>query len=174
MSDENKKGLEDYDIEPELPKLSEQQNSFVKLIMQGYLPTDAYIEAYDCNGKRATAYVEASRLLKNPKITPWIEYANKVKQEHLKKNIQYTIDDAFNEFEEMKIIALESKDQYGRPNVQAANKAIEMKCKLKGLMKDDAAISNQIVMQMSDVEINGETLKLAIGDDIEVDNNESD
>ncbi len=174
MSDENKKGLEDYDIEPELPKLSEQQNSFVKLIMQGYLPTDAYIEAYDCNGKRATAYVEASRLLKNPKITPWIEYANKVKQEHLKKNIQYTIDDAFNEFEEMKIIALESKDQYGRPNVQAANKAIEMKCKLKGLMSDDANINNSITMQMGDVEVNGVPLEFNIGDEINATTNDSE
>jgi hypothetical protein len=65
----------------------------------------------------------------------------------------------------MKMIALESKDQYGRPNVQAANKAIEMKCKLKGLMNDDVNLNNSITMKMGDVEIDGVALQYNIGDD---------
>ncbi len=162
MNEEQRNGLEDF--EPELPELTMQQNTFVKLISQGYIPTDAYIEAYNSTGKRATAYVEASKLLKHPKITPWLEYYKQVQKEHIANEIKYSIDDAFNEFEEMKLIALQSTDQWGRPNVQAANKAIEMKCKLKGLMSDDAILNNSITMQMGDVEVNGVPLEFNIGE----------
>ena len=165
---EDVKGLQDF--EPELPEITTQQNTFVKLIFQGYSATDAYIEAYGSNGSRATVYVEASRLLKNPKITPWLEYYRKTKQEYIKKSIQYSVDDAFNEFEEMKLIALESRDQYNRPNIQAANKAIEMKCKLKGLMSDDVNLNNSITMQMGDIEIDGVPMQFNIGDEINDDN----
>ena len=164
MSEEERKGLEDF--EPELPELTMQQNEFVKLMLQDYLPTDAYIEAYNWQGKRATAYVEVSRLLKNPKITLWLDYYKQVKKEHIANEIKYSIDDAFNEFEEMKLIALQSTDQWGRPNVQAANKAIEMKCKLKGLMSDDVNLNNSITMQMGDVEVDGIPLQYKIGDDV--------
>jgi len=163
LMDEIKKGLEDF--EPELPELTMQQNAFVKLISQGYIPTDAYIEAYNCTGKRATAYVEASKLLKHPKITPWIDYYKQVMKDHIANEIKYSIDDAFTEFEEMKLIALQSTDQWGRPNVQAANKAIEMKCKLKALMSDDTINNNSITMQMGDVEVDGIPLRFNIGDD---------
>ena len=166
----SKRGLEEIsEIEQDstvLPNLSFAMNRFVMLIVEGYIPTEAYIQAYNCQGKRATAYVEASKLLKHPKITPWLEYYKNVKKEHIEKEIKYSIDDAFNEFEEMKIIALESKDQYGRPNVQAANKAIEIKCKLKGLMNDDVNLNNSITMKMGDVEIDGVALQYNIGDDI--------
>ena len=172
MSDEFKRGLEelselDNREEPELPTLSIQQNDFVTLIAAGCIPTDAYIKAYNSLGKRATAYVEASKLLKHPKITPWLEYYKQVRKEHIKKTIQYSVDDAFNEFEEMKLIALESTDQYGRPNVQAANKAIEMKCKLKGLMNDDVNLNNNFTVKMGDVEVDGVALEYKIGDDID-------
>ena len=40
-----------------------------------------------------------------------------------------------------------------------------MKIKLKGLMKDDAAINNSIVMHMSDVEIDGVPFEINIGED---------
>ena len=157
-----------------LPTLTKQQSDFVMLYIKLNNATEAYRIAYESKGSTATCCVEGSRLLKNPKISLWIEHYRKTIQEHIEQEIKYSVDDAFRECDELKIIALESRDKEGRPNVAAANKAVEMKIKLKGLMKDDAAISNQIVMQMSDVEINGVTLKLAIGDDIEVDNNESD
>lgn len=163
--DEIKKGLEDF--EPELPELTMQQNHFVKLISQGYIPTDAYIEAYNSTGKRATAYVEASKLLKHPKITPWLDYYKQIMKDHIANEIKYSIDDAFTEFEEMKLIALQSTDQWGRPNVQAANKAIEMKCKLKGLMSDDVNMNNTISVKMGDVEVDGVPLEYNIGDDID-------
>jgi len=158
----------------QLPELTKQQSDFVVLYIKLNNATEAYRSAYNSSGSTATCCVEGSRLLKNPKITLWIEHYRKTIQEHIEQEIKYTVDDAFRECDELKLIALESRDKDGRPNVAAANKAVEMKIKLKGLMKDDAAISNQIVMQMSDVELNGEALKLVIGDDIEADSDESD
>lgn len=157
-----------------LPELTKQQSDFVMLYIKLNNATEAYRIAYKSSGTTATCCVEGSRLLKNPKISLWIEHYRETIKEHIEQEIKYSVDDAFRECDELKIIALESLDKDGRPNVSAANKAVEMKIKLKGLMKDDAEISNQIIMQMSDVEINGEKLKLAIGDDVEVDNNESD
>lgn len=151
----------------ELPQLTEKQNQFIKeYILNGLNATEAYRTAYQSDATTATCCVEASRLLKNPKITPWIAHYRKNMQEHIEQEINYTIDDAFKEFEDMKIIALESKDKDGRPNVSAANKAIEMKCKLKGLMKDDAQVNNSVVVQMGEVEIDGESFELKIGESI--------
>ncbi len=151
----------------ELPQLTEKQNQFIKeYILNGLNATEAYRTAYQSDATTATCCVEASRLLKNPKITPWIAHYRKNMQEHIEQEINYTIDDAFKEFDEMKIIALESKDKDGRPNVSAANKAIEMKCKLKGLMKDDAQVNNSVVVQMGEVEVDGESFELKIGESI--------
>ncbi len=151
----------------ELPQLTEKQNQFIKeYILNGLNATEAYRTAYQSDATTATCCVEASRLLKNPKITPWIAHYRKNMQEHIEQEINYTIDDAFKEFEDMKIIALESKDKDGRPNVSAANKAIEMKCKLKGLMKDDAQVNNSVVVQMGEVEVDGESFELKIGESI--------
>lgn len=158
----------------ELPELTEKQNEFVKeYILNGHNATEAYRTVYASGrGKTNTCCVEGSRLLKNPKITLWINHYRKTMQEHIEQEINYTIDDAFKEFDELKLIALESLDQYGRPNISAANKAAEMKCKLKGLMKDETAVSNSIVMKMGSVEIDGVPMELNIGDEPDVGINE--
>lgn len=157
-----------------LPTLTKQQSDFVMQYIKNNNATESYRIAYNSGGSTATCCVEGSRLLKNPKITLWIDHYRKTIQEHIEQEIKYSVDDAFRECDELKIIALESRDKEGRPNVAAANKAVEMKIKLKGLMKDDNAINNQIVMQMNDVEINGEALKLEIGDSLEGNTDESD
>lgn len=151
----------------ELPILTDKQNNFVKeYFLNGLNATEAYRTAYKSSANTATCCVEASRLLKNPKISPWIRYFENIKSKHIEDEIKYSIDDAFKEFDEMKIIALESRDKDGRPNVSAANKAIEMKCKLKGLMKDDAQVNNSVVVQMGEVEVDGESFELKIGESI--------
>lgn len=151
----------------ELPLITNQQNNFVKeYVLNNQNGTEAYRIAYNSNASSATCCVEASRLLKNPKITPWIEYYRNTIKQHITEDIKYSIDDAFREFDDMKIIALESRDRNGNPNITAANKAIEMKCKLKGLMSDDV-VSNSVVVDMGKVEIDGKLLDLNIGDDID-------
>ena len=79
--------------------------------------------------------------------------------------IEYTALEAFREFDELKIIALEETGKDGKPNIAAANKAVEMKCKLKGLLKEDATINNSVTVTMPDIEVNGEALEFKIGDD---------
>lgn len=151
----------------ELPKLSTQQNLFVRYYaIDNMSGTEAYRLAYNSTGTTRSCCVEASRLLKNPNITLWIEFVQQTKKEHIKNEIKYSIDDAMKELDDLKIIALESLDQHCRPNVSAATKAVELKCKLKGLMSDDAAVNNSVVVKMGDVEVNGNPLELKIGDSI--------
>ena len=157
----------------ELPRLSTQQNSFVRYYaIENMSGTEAYRLAYNSSGSTRSCCVEASRLLKNPNITLWIDFIQKTQKEHIKNEIKYSIDDAMKELDDLKIIALESLDQYSRPNISAATKAVEMKCKLKGLMSDDAAVNNSVVVQMGDVEVNGNPLELKIGDSIADDTSE--
>lgn len=152
---------------PNLPKLSNKESDFVELYwFGGVTGTEAYRQAYNSNGSTATCCVEASRLLKNPKITLWLDYLKKTKEQAIKEKIDYSIDDAFRECDELKTIALESTGKDGKPNVSGAIKAVEMKVKLKGLLSDDAQFNNNIIVHMSEVEVDGDKLKLDVGEDI--------
>lgn len=152
----------------ELPKLSSKQNKFIQeYITNGNNATEAYRVAYKSLGKTTTCCVEGSKLLKNPNISLWLKQYRESITEEIKREIKYEAIDAFNEFEDMKIIALESLGKDGKPNVSAANKAIEMKCRLMGLMKDDPKINNAVYVDMPTVEVDGQELKLNIGEDIE-------
>ena len=86
---------------------------------------------------------------------------------HIANEIEYSINDAFKEFDDLKMIALESVDQYGRPNIAAANKAVEMKCRLKGLMNDEAQVNNSVVVEMGAVEVQGKEIKFDVGADVD-------
>ena len=144
MSEQNKDFIEENPVE--LPRLSTQQNLFVRYYaIENMSGTEAYRLAYNSKGSTRSCCVEASRLLKNPNITLWIDFIQKTQKEHIRNEIKYSIDDAMKELDDLKIIALESLDQYSRPNVSAATKAVEMKCKLKGLMSDDATVNNSVV-----------------------------
>ena len=150
-----------------LPKLTNNESDFVELYwFKGLTGTEAYRQAYKSRGSTATCCVEASRLLKNPKITPWIEYFKQTKEQYIKDKIEYSIDDAFRECDELKTIALESTGKDGKPNVSGAIKAVEMKVKLKGLLSDDAQFNNNVIVHMSEVEVNGEKLDLKVGDEV--------
>lgn len=157
--------MNEEELNIDLPEITIQQNNFVRLVAIKRIPAvEAYTEAYNSKGSYRSRCVEASRLLRNPNITLWLKHLDNVRKEHIENSIRYSIDDAFNECEDMKIIALESLDKDGRPNIAAANKAIEMKCKLKGLLKEEAQVNNQVVVQMGDVEVDGVPLELNIGD----------
>lgn len=152
---------------PNLPKLSNKESDFVELYwFGGVTGTEAYRQAYKSSGSTATCCVEASRLLKNPKITLWLNYFKETKERYIKDKIEYSIDDAFKECDELKTIALESKGKDGKPNVAGAIKAVEMKVKLKGLLSDDAQFNNNIIVHMSEVEVDGDKLQLDVGDDL--------
>ena len=150
-----------------LPVLTEQQSECIEIYWNnGRNKTDAWRQVYGKGCSTATCYVEASRFFKNPKITLWLDYYEKTKQAYIAKEIEYSVDDAFRECDELKLIALESTGKDGKPNVTGAIKAVEMKVKLKGLINDDVNLNNSITVKMSDVEIDGKKLELNVGDDV--------
>ena len=114
-------------------------------------------------------YVEASRLLKNPKIAPWIEYIEENAQKVAREELKYSIKDCFDEINEMKQIALNCCDRIGNPNVNAAIKAVELKGKLAGHFnsKEEKETSLSQVTVMNEVFIDGEVLDFKVGEQAE-------
>lgn len=117
----------------ELPTLTPKQQKFVMIYLtNGNNATDAYRQAYNCENMSSEAiYVEASKLLKNPKVALWIEYS----QENIKKNFEdellYTAKDAMREYTELQELSMESLKTYN-----VAKGCIDGKCKVAGLHKD--------------------------------------
>lgn len=77
---------------------------------------------------------------------------------------EYSINDAIKEFDELKNIALNCYDKNGNPNISAALRAIENKAKIAGLYKN-GNIQVGSVVKMNEILIDGEQLKLNIGED---------
>lgn len=77
----------------------------------------------------------------------------------------YKPEDALNEFEELKNIALNTFDKNGNPNISAALRAVENKAKIAGFYsKEGIKIAN--VVSMNEITLDGEQLKLNIGEDL--------
>ena len=152
-----------------LPKLTEQQNKFVMAWANCRKPIEAYKQAYDCSKMNPnTIYVEASRLMKNPKIAPWIEYIEESSQKVAIEELNYSIRDCFDEVDEMKRIALESLDKSGNPNINAAIKAVELKGKLAGHFdKDVKEQGASTVTIMGDVTVDGQEISFNVGEYVE-------
>lgn len=144
----------------DLPKLTSKENAFVFHLFTDCLnaPTKAYKLAYDCkNSKESTIYVEVSRLLKNPKISLWREYYEKNLQDYQEQEIRYTRKDFIDELERIRAKTEDTK------NVGIALKAIELKGKSFGFLKDNVELSGGAVVQMGEVKINGEALSFNVG-----------
>ena len=73
---------------PDLPKLTDKQKIFVmRYVINGNNASEAYRFAYNAlRMSEESVNVEASRLLKNPKITPWINYNKKKHNKILMRN----------------------------------------------------------------------------------------
>ena len=119
----------------ELPKLQSKQQNFVMRYAASGLekPSEAYRFAYDCTNMSPEAIaVEAQKLLKNPKIALWIDYAKKNMQKIAADELNYSARNCFDEIEHIKQLALKCCDKLGNPNVATALKAVELKGKLAG------------------------------------------
>lgn len=116
----------------ELPKLTHKQQRFVmKYAMNDCNASDAYRFAYDCEGSSPeTINIEASKLLKNPKVAQWIAKFDKNRQEQIEEEFKYGIREAFNELNDL-------MGRCKKQDVLSVEKScIDTKCKLAGLMKD--------------------------------------
>ena len=81
------------------------------------------------------------------------------------KQETFTLEEALKQFEELKQIALGCFDKNGNPNIQAALRALENKAKIAGLYKDQKRGDN-VFIKMNDIMLDGEQLRLNIGEDI--------
>jgi len=117
----------------ELPKLTDKQQQFVlRYAINGNNGAEAYRFAYDCEGSNeATVNSEVNKLLKNPKITLWLNQAEANVQQVFKDEIKYSAKDCFDELAEVQHRAKKNGGNY-----QHELKAIELKGKLGGLFVD--------------------------------------
>ena len=106
-----------------------------------------------------TIHSEASKLLKHPKVAPWIEYYQKNVEDFIEQEINYSVNDAFQELEELQYLSMQSSKTY---NVTI--KAIENKCKLKKLLTDKIDISGGACVQMGTIEVDSGSLMFKIGE----------
>jgi len=88
----------------------------------------------------------------------------KAKQKIIKRELEYTKQDAIDEFEELKNIALNCFDKNGNPNIAAAIRAVENKAKIANLYTQEN-IEIGAVVKMSEIKIDGQQLKLKIGEE---------
>ena len=150
----------------DLPKLTKQQQTFViAYITNGNKATDAYKQAYNTsNMKLESIYAEASKMLKNPKIKAWIDYYKQNQENVIEEKIRYSALEAFNEFEELKILALVSKDNNNNPLIGEARKAVENKCKLAGHFNDSDTNNISVGVEMPTIKVDGKEINFNIGD----------
>lgn len=116
-----------------LPALTLKQQKFVmSYLTNGNNSTLAYKSAYDIQNMTDKAInVEASRLLKNPKVTQWIDfYRSSIKQNFEEKAI-YTTEQAMKEYDELK-----NRISYTPKYCNVEKSIIDSKCKLMGLFTD--------------------------------------
>lgn len=147
-----------------LPELTMQQNAFIFHFFTDAIGdrAKAYKLSYDCqNSTEKTIYEEASKLLKHPKITPWIEYYKQSLQEFQENEIKYTRQDFFNELDRIRAKTEDTK------NISVALKAVELKGKAAGHLKDNLEISGKTVVQMGNVEVDGSAINFNVGSGID-------
>ena len=130
-----------------LPKLTEQQNRFLlEYASNGNNASEAYRAAYDCsNTKAENVHCAASKLLKHPKVAPWVEYMLQNAQQIAKDELNYSIKECFNELEDVRERAKKDKGNYTQEL-----KAIELKGKLAGHFVEKQKVENVGLAEMLD------------------------
>ncbi len=97
------------------------------------------------------------------KVVSYKTQENKIKLNKNKETI-FTSEEAIEEFDELKKMALNCLDKNGNPNINAAIKALENKAKIAGLYTTHN-LEIGTVVKMGEITIDGEQLKLNIGEE---------
>ena len=131
----------------ELPKLTDKQQAFVlHYSINGNNASEAYRSAYDCSNMSDEAInVEASKMLKHPKVTLWIKQAESNVQQVFEDEIKYSAKDCFDELAEVQKRARKSLNSY-----QHEIKAIELKGKLAGHFVDKHKVESVSLIDVLD------------------------
>jgi len=114
-----------------LPELTAKQQSFLlRYFSNGENASEAYRFAFNSKAKDKTVWEESSKLLKNPKVTPWVEHYRKNQQQVIEEEIKYTALDAMKEYDDIKDRAKK------RDALHVEKSIVDSKCKLAGLITD--------------------------------------
>ena len=149
-------------MELELPKLTKKQQTFVmRYVVNGDNATEAYRYAYDCKlMKEENINSEASKLLKNPKVTQWIKLYKSNVQKVCQAEVIYTAKQAFSELNELQARCSESLKTYS-----VEKSCIDTKCKIAGLFTD-TALTQAVTVNMGNIKVDGNDLNFEIGEEI--------
>lgn len=139
--------------------LTDKQEKFAQGIAKGLTQADAYREAYDCEDmKDEVIYVEACKLMNNPKISIRV----KELKERALKRYDITIDDLIHELEEARELAKLSS----QPSAMVS--ATMGKGKMLGLITDKKEVTGNVnVTMMPSVKVGDKELEINIGDDVD-------
>jgi hypothetical protein len=110
--------------------LTVKQQNFCKNIVAGMSNKDAYITAYDFNGKDNTAYTEAYKLLLRDDIQKYIETLNKPIEKAYQTSIISERQKQIKEIQERIAICKEKEDE------QSLIRYYDMLNKIYGVYKD--------------------------------------
>ena len=144
-----------------LPKLTPQESKCVMNYFTCNLgnKVQSYKNAYDCrNSNENTIYKEASKFFKNPKITPWLDYYEQSLNEFNEEEIRYSRKEFMEELDRIR-----SKTEDNQKTIGIALKAVELKGKASGLLKDNVQLSGTTTVQMGNVEVGGKPMEFNIG-----------
>ena len=118
----------------------------MRYYVNGHNASEAYRYAYNSeNMSDETINVEASRVLKNPKLSPWIERAENNIQQVFEDEIKYSAKDCFDELTEVQSRARNDKGNYNQEI-----KAIELKGKLAGHFVDKHEVKTESLADVLD------------------------
>ena len=152
-----------------LPQLTAQQNNFVFHYCSDCLldRRKAYVASYNCdNSSEATIYKEATKLLNNPHITPWIDHYMQSLQDFQENEIKYSRRDFFEELERIR-----SKTEDSPKTINIALKAVEIKGRSAGLLDNKVELTGAATVTMGNVEVDGQVMQFNVG--VSNDNNTS-
>ena len=129
----------------DLPQITPKQQKFVlRYCINGNNGAEAYRYAYDCIGsKESTINSEVNKLLKNPKITQWLDYVQANVQKVFEDEIQYSAKDCFDE-----LVDLQKRCRVSSKTYNVEKGCIELKGKLAGHFIDKQSLK---VENLSDV-----------------------
>lgn len=126
--------------EKDLPKITKQMKKFIDHLYKYGNKSEAYRFAYNTeNMMRETVWSEASKLSKDPKVTPWLQWIEQNQTEVIKEEIKYEKRQAMSEADEFILMALENKDadgNEGKPNLPIVYRFFELKNRLAGNLND--------------------------------------
>lgn len=148
----------------ELPKLTKKQQAFVmRYVVNGDNASEAYRFAYNCKEmSEPNINSEASKLLKNPKVTQWIAFYKSNVQKVCEEEVIYTAKEAFAELNE-----LQSRCSQTYKTYTVEKSCIDTKCKIAGLFSD-VAVANSVTVNMPSISLDGQEMEFDVGEDVDV------